>query len=56
MLLHSHFEETCRRLPHKLALVCGEQRLSYGELAERVEGLAAMLQQRGVRRGDRVAL
>ncbi|CAG1019574.1 fatty-acyl-CoA synthase [Burkholderiaceae bacterium] len=56
MLLHSHFEETCRRLPHKLALVCGEQRLSYGELAERVEGLAATLQQRGVRRGDRVAL
>lgn len=56
MLLHDFFENTAARLPHKIALVCGEQRLSFGELARRAERLAALLQQRGVQRGDRVAL
>ncbi|TAK81065.1 MAG: AMP-dependent synthetase [Aquabacterium sp.] len=56
MLLHDFFEHTAARLPHKIALICGDQRLSYGELATRAERLAALLQQRGVQRGDRVAL
>jgi long-chain acyl-CoA synthetase len=56
MLLHDFFENTAARLPHKIGLVCGDQRLSYGELATRAERLAALLQQRGVQRGDRVAL
>ncbi|TAL21075.1 MAG: AMP-dependent synthetase [Aquabacterium sp.] len=56
MLLHDFFENTAARLPHKIGLICGDQRLSYGELATRAERLAALLQQRGVQRGDRVAL
>jgi long-chain acyl-CoA synthetase len=56
MLLHHAFETTCKRLPEKLALVAGDERMSYGELALRVDALTCLLQARGVRRGDRVAL
>ncbi len=56
MLLHHAFEATCERLPAKTAIVCGAERVSYGELAARVAALAALLQRRGVERGDRVAL
>jgi acyl-coenzyme A synthetase/AMP-(fatty) acid ligase/rubrerythrin len=38
------------------AIVCGEQRLSYGELRDRVARAAAVWQARGLRRGDRVAI
>src|SRR5207244_2690260 len=40
----------------KTALIAGEARLSYRDLAERAAGLAAELRRRGVRRGDRVAV
>ena len=33
MLLHEAFEATCERLPGKTAIVCGRERVSYGELA-----------------------
>jgi len=56
MLLHHAFEASCARLPAKTAIVCGEERVSYGELATRVDALAALLHARGVQRGDRVAL
>jgi amino acid adenylation domain-containing protein len=56
MLLHHFFDQTAARLPHKTALVCGEQRHSYAQLRDQVDRLALRLQQRGVRRGDRVAL
>lgn len=56
MLLQNAFEATCVRRPDKLALVCGDERLRYGELASRVNALTALLQFRGVQRGDRVAL
>jgi len=52
MLLHHAFEATCERLPAKTAIVCGAERVSYGELAARVAALAALLQRRGVERGD----
>ncbi|MDQ4489787.1 long-chain fatty acid--CoA ligase [Sinomonas sp. ASV486] len=47
-----------RRLPKsgsKTALLSGEQRTSYADLAERTERLANAFQRRGVARGDRVA-
>ncbi|MES2091150.1 MAG: AMP-binding protein [Pseudomonadota bacterium] len=56
MLLHHFFDQTATRLPAKTALVCGDQRHSYSELAERVDQAAAALQARGIMRGDRVAL
>lgn len=56
MLLHDAFESTARRLPGKTALVCGERRLSYEVLHQRVKALAAALQANGVLPGDRVVL
>jgi long-chain acyl-CoA synthetase len=44
------------RFSSKLALVCGDHRLTYAELARRVDELASGLAARGIRRGDRVLL
>lgn len=56
MLLHHAFERTAARLPHKLALVCGELRLSYADVDRRSRQLAALLAARGVGHGQRVGL
>lgn len=56
MLLHHAFEEAAHRLPEKTALVCEDTRLSYADMAARVDRLARLLRARGVCRGDRVAL
>jgi acyl-CoA ligase (AMP-forming) (exosortase A-associated) len=48
--------ESARRWPDKEALVHGEERLSYGEVARRVNGLAAGLKAAGLRRSDRVGI
>lgn len=42
--------------PTHCALECGSQRISYGELAERVARAAGLWQAKGVRPGDRVAI
>jgi len=56
MLLHQHFVDSVARTPDKTALICGEQRYSYAEVAQRAQALAIALRQRCVQRGDRVAL
>src|SRR2546427_10631036 len=48
--------ESTRRWPEKEALVHGEERLSYGEVARRVDGLAAGLRDAELRRGDRMGI
>ncbi|GAO23159.1 acyl-CoA synthetase [Alicycliphilus sp. B1] len=45
-----------RTEPQRLALVYGDQRLSYGDLQQRVERAAALLHARGIRPGAVVAL
>jgi amino acid adenylation domain-containing protein len=42
------FEDQVRRTPEQVAVVCRAERLSYRELDERAESLAAELQRRGV--------
>lgn len=42
--------------PRRLAVVDGDRRLTYRDLATRVRGLAAGLRRQGIGRGDRVAL
>ncbi len=54
MLLHHNFELAARRLPDKLALVSGTQRLSYRELQQQVHTLAQTLRSDGVVASDRV--
>jgi acyl-CoA ligase (AMP-forming) (exosortase A-associated) len=48
--------ESSRRLPDKEALVCGDQRLSYREVARRAASLATGLRSAGVERGERVGI
>ena len=55
MLLHQLFEASARRAPDKTALVFDGARHSYAQLDAQAERLAVLLQQRGVKRGDRVA-
>ncbi len=47
---------TARRSPSATALIVQQTQLSYAELMQRVEVLAARLAGMGIRRGDRVAL
>ncbi len=53
-LLHDYLNHSARRLPSKVALVCGDRRLTYSELELRSNALAHALIRRGVARGDRV--
>ena len=56
MLLQHFFDDTARRLPDKIALVCDGKRHTYADIDARVDQLARLLKARGVARGDRVAL
>ena len=44
-----------QQYPGKTAVVCGEQRLSYAQFADRAARLAGALRTMGVEPGDRVA-
>jgi amino acid adenylation domain-containing protein len=54
--VHQLFEEQVERSPQAIALVFGDQRLTYRELNARANQLARILHQQGVRPGDRVGL
>lgn len=56
MLLHHMFEQSVARYPDKTALVCGERRYTYREIATMAECLGTVLQAAGVKRGNRVAI
>jgi amino acid adenylation domain-containing protein len=55
-MLHHFLTNAARRLPDKIALVAGDRRLSYREVAARARRLAFALRQRGIARGDRVLI
>ncbi len=48
--------ESARRFPDRRAVVLGDEAVSYAELWEQTRRYAAVLAERGVRAGDRVAL
>ncbi|KAG9563673.1 hypothetical protein KCV01_g20682, partial [Aureobasidium melanogenum] len=50
------FQEQVSQMPEAIALIAGEERISYGELNARANRLAHALIDRGVRPDDRVAL
>jgi len=53
-LLHDFLSHSAARSPEKIALVCGQRRVSYRELEATSNALATVLVERGIRRGDRV--
>lgn len=55
-LIHQLFAAQALKTPKKTALVCGENRLNYLELARRASRLANYLQVQGIGEGSRVAL
>lgn len=55
-LVHHMLLTSAQRLPEKEALVHRAERLTFHEVAERVEALAAGLRRAGVQRGDRVGI
>src|SRR6185437_4110812 len=55
-LLHSWFERSARTCPGAVALVAGDERVTYDELNTRANRLARHLQALGVRPGDRLGL
>jgi acyl-CoA synthetase (AMP-forming)/AMP-acid ligase II len=56
MLLSDILPRTTALFSNRTAVVCGDCRLSYGELGERVARLTATLVEMGVGPGDRVAI
>ena len=55
-LIHHMLQSSARRHPDKEALVHGERRLSYREVATRCASVAAGLRDAGMCRGDRVGI
>ncbi|MFO7680019.1 MAG: AMP-binding protein [Chloroflexota bacterium] len=56
LLVHQFLENSAARFADKTALVCGDQRLSYGRINDMANRLAQALQDHGLKRGDRVVL
>jgi amino acid adenylation domain-containing protein len=54
--LNQLIDEAAQRRPEGLAIRCRGESLTYGQLSARVKGLAHVLRENGVRRGDRVAV
>lgn len=55
-LVHESLERHARNTPEHLALVVGERRWTYAGLFQRCRETALVFQERGVERGDRVAI
>ena len=55
-LLHHMLQTSASRYPRKEALVKGEERLSYGQVGERVRSFASALREKGLGRGERVGI
>ena len=53
--IHS-MERAVRYYPERPALSVGEDLLNFRQLHDRIKSMAGALSQRGIRRGDRVAL
>ena len=56
MQVDAFLEASARLFPEKVALVCGDRRLTYREIDATANHLALGLQDLGVRRGDRVVI
>jgi len=56
MLVQNFLETSASRLPDKVALICGDRRLTYSEIDQKANCLALYLRSLGIKRQDRVAV
>ncbi|MGH9331150.1 MAG: AMP-binding protein, partial [Vicinamibacterales bacterium] len=56
MQVEAFLEDSARRFPDKIALICGDRRLTYAEIDDACDRLARGLLDAGVQRGDRVGI
>ncbi len=56
LLVNDFLEYSATHFPHKVALICAGQRLTYAEIDAQANRLANALRAHGVARGDRVVL
>jgi long-chain acyl-CoA synthetase len=56
MFVHEFLENTTKKQPEKIALVWGDQRLSYSKLDEMAGRFASALKEQGIQKGDRVVI
>jgi len=56
ILVHEWLRRCAKRFPDKVALICGQQRLTYRSINERSDRLAHALIDAGVERHDRVVV
>jgi len=56
MLVQHFLKNSAERLPDKVALICGEERLTYREIDEQANCVAGFLRELGVQRQDRAAI
>ena len=55
-LLHQNILHQAKKAPDHVAFRCGREEYTYAELASKMQQLAAVLQESGVQRGDRVGI
>ncbi|MHC4570405.1 MAG: AMP-binding protein [Planctomycetota bacterium] len=55
-LVHKWLVRSARRLPDKVALICGEQRWTYRAVDRRTDHLAMALADQGIQRQERVVV
>lgn len=56
MLVHDFLQHNADRIPGKIALIRGDQRVTYAQVEAMANRLAIALRARGVQRGDRVVI
>ena len=56
MLVHNFLENSAARFPDKTALICDNKRLTYRQLNDSADQLAAALIAKGIKRQDRVVI
>lgn len=56
MLVNHFLEHSALHFPDKIALICGDERLTYSEIDRRANRVAWFLRQNGVERQDRIAI
>ncbi len=54
--IHTLFEQQAKKTPQKIALAFEDQQLTYQELNKKASHLAGFLQQKGLKRGDKIGI